>query len=109
MSSGPVMWAGALNLGSAGHRLKETPLGTSDIAISATAFFLEVVKLHKEHKGWLFDVDANHVGRTDQRYIGRVIRPGRLKVNVLWDRIPECSEPHDADVVCRDRGRCPPL
>lgn len=88
VSSGPVMWAGTLDFGIRGTSTEGDAARYERYRDLGDGLFLEVVKMHKEHKGWLFDVDANHVGRTDQRYIGRVIRPGRLKVNVLWDQIP---------------------
>jgi MtrB/PioB family decaheme-associated outer membrane protein len=50
--------------------------------------FLEGFKLRTESKGWFFDLDASHVGRSDQRYIGRFTRPGQFKGWATWDQIP---------------------
>ena len=38
---------------------------------------------------WLFRASADNVGWRDQRYIANYERPGRFKVNGLWDQIPQ--------------------
>jgi MtrB/PioB family decaheme-associated outer membrane protein len=37
---------------------------------------------------WFLDANADHVGRTDQRYDGLVVRPGRFKGWLQYDQIP---------------------
>jgi MtrB/PioB family decaheme-associated outer membrane protein len=50
--------------------------------------FLEAFRFEQAESGWLFDVAADHVGRRDQRFTGRAVRPGRLAVWFTWDQIP---------------------
>ena len=52
--------------------------------------FLETVRLNRERKGWLFDLAAEHVGRRDQRYVGNVVRPGKVKGCSCGIRSPCC-------------------
>ena len=50
--------------------------------------FGERLQLFAERRGWLLGVQAEHVGRRDQRYVGTATRPGRLKAWLMWDQIP---------------------
>jgi MtrB/PioB family decaheme-associated outer membrane protein len=50
--------------------------------------FLENVRLARERNGLLFDFAAEHVGRRDQRYVGGLVKPGKLKASFMWDQIP---------------------
>jgi MtrB/PioB family decaheme-associated outer membrane protein len=50
--------------------------------------FLERARLRREYAGWFVDVDADHVGRRDQRYTGRFVLPGRFTGWAQWDQIP---------------------
>jgi MtrB/PioB family decaheme-associated outer membrane protein len=50
--------------------------------------FLERVRWTGERQGWFLDLSGDHVGRDDQRVTGSVVRPGRLKASLTWDRIP---------------------
>ena len=50
--------------------------------------FLDRARYTSQPRGWLVDLAADHVGRRDQRYIGRASRPGQVKVWGLWDQIP---------------------
>ena len=50
--------------------------------------FLETGTWTRNWKSSLFDFRAEHVGRTDQRYNGAFIQPGRVKAWMMWDQIP---------------------
>jgi len=50
--------------------------------------FLNGVRLLRERNGVLFDIEADHVGRRDQRYIGTATKPGKLRASFMWDQIP---------------------
>ena len=50
--------------------------------------FLDGVRLSRERNGLLLDVAAEHVGRRDQRYLGTVTRPGKVRASFMWDQIP---------------------
>lgn len=50
--------------------------------------FLETARLNREYNGWLFGFGADHAGRSDQRYSGAAVRPGKLRVSFVWDQIP---------------------
>lgn len=50
--------------------------------------FLERARLQRQGSNWFLDVEADHVGRRDQRYTGTFKVPGKLKVFLQWDQIP---------------------
>lgn len=50
--------------------------------------FVEIGRLYSEQNGWVFDAEADHAGRRDQRYAASAVRPGRVKVWGQWDQIP---------------------
>lgn len=50
--------------------------------------FLENARLMRDRNGWLVSVNAEHIGRSDQRYQGTFQKPGRFKGWVSWDQIP---------------------
>jgi MtrB/PioB family decaheme-associated outer membrane protein len=50
--------------------------------------FLETARLQREARGWIFEFDGDHVGRRDQRYIGRAVDPGKYRASFMWDQIP---------------------
>jgi MtrB/PioB family decaheme-associated outer membrane protein len=50
--------------------------------------FLDGLRLNWEKRDWLLDVAADHVGRKDQRFDGRMTRPGTFKGWLRWDQIP---------------------
>lgn len=50
--------------------------------------FLEGFHLGRDTGRWLLDVDGQHVGRRDQRFVGSAVAPGKLKASFMWDQIP---------------------
>jgi len=50
--------------------------------------FIEALRLKREQKGWLLNLTADHVGRSDQRYLVDIDRPGKFRTWFLWDQIP---------------------
>jgi len=50
--------------------------------------FFEGFRLSREQAGWFVDFSGQHVGRKDQRFTGRFVRPGKFKAFVQWDQIP---------------------
>jgi MtrB/PioB family decaheme-associated outer membrane protein len=50
--------------------------------------FLENARLVRDRDGWIVAVNAEHVGRSDQRYQGMFQKPGRFKGWLSWDQIP---------------------
>lgn len=50
--------------------------------------FLERARLATSQHGWMLSVGADHVGRRDQRYDGRAVLPGRVKLWGRYDQIP---------------------
>ena len=53
-----------------------------------SGLFLETVRVSRETRGLLFDFSGDHVGRRDQRLLGEVVNPGRLRAAFMWDQIP---------------------
>lgn len=50
--------------------------------------FLETFRFSTEKNGWQIDLNADHAGRTDQKYFGTFVRPGQFKSSASWDQIP---------------------
>ncbi|NQW05553.1 MAG: MtrB/PioB family outer membrane beta-barrel protein, partial [Acidobacteria bacterium] len=50
--------------------------------------FLEGFRLTSDKNGWILDLRADHAGRSDQRYLGTFVRPGKFKGYGMWDQIP---------------------
>jgi MtrB/PioB family decaheme-associated outer membrane protein len=50
--------------------------------------FLQGLRYNRELNGWFLGVEGDHVGRLDQRVIGSVVKPGKLKISAVWDQIP---------------------
>jgi MtrB/PioB family decaheme-associated outer membrane protein len=50
--------------------------------------FLEQFRIEATKAGWLVNLGADHVARTDQKYFGTFVRPGQFKANASWDQIP---------------------
>ncbi|HUR20262.1 MAG TPA: MtrB/PioB family outer membrane beta-barrel protein, partial [Vicinamibacterales bacterium] len=50
--------------------------------------FLEGLRWQADTRGWLFNLDATHVARRDQRYLASFVRPGHFKGWANWDQIP---------------------
>jgi MtrB/PioB family decaheme-associated outer membrane protein len=50
--------------------------------------FLERARYATEKRGWMLSFGADHTGRRDQRFTGRAVRPGQLKIYGSWDQIP---------------------
>jgi MtrB/PioB family decaheme-associated outer membrane protein len=53
-----------------------------------SGLFLETARATREGHGLIFDFSGQHVGRRDQRLIGEVVDPGRLRAAFMWDQIP---------------------
>jgi MtrB/PioB family decaheme-associated outer membrane protein len=50
--------------------------------------FMRALRATREKGNWVSDVGADNVGRLDQRFDGRIERPGRLTIWGRWDQIP---------------------
>lgn len=50
--------------------------------------FLETFRWQAETGGWFINLNADHAGRSDQRYNGTFVRPGQFKGWATWDQIP---------------------
>jgi MtrB/PioB family decaheme-associated outer membrane protein len=81
-------WAGKLDFGVRGTSVDGDSARYERYRDLGDGLFLETVRLNRERGGWLFDLAAEHVGRRDQRYVGNVVRPGKLKAAFIWDQIP---------------------
>ena len=89
--TGPTMPAGTTGFFDFGGR------GTSTSGDAAryeryrdmgNGLFLENARLIRDRNGWIVSLNAEHVGRSDQRYQGQFVRPGRFKGWASWDQIP---------------------
>ncbi|MCC7007440.1 MAG: MtrB/PioB family outer membrane beta-barrel protein [Acidobacteria bacterium] len=50
--------------------------------------FLDRGRYSTQQRGWLVDLGTDHLGRSDQRFTGRIVRPGQVKIWAGWDQIP---------------------
>ncbi len=50
--------------------------------------FLQRIQATREVNTWVLDFSGDNVGRSDQRFAGNFVRPGRFKGWAMWDQIP---------------------
>jgi MtrB/PioB family decaheme-associated outer membrane protein len=50
--------------------------------------FMQRIQLGREVNRWVLDFSGHNVGRSDQRFAGDFVRPGKFKGWVMWDQIP---------------------
>jgi MtrB/PioB family decaheme-associated outer membrane protein len=50
--------------------------------------FLQRIRANREVNNWVLDFSGANVGRSDQRFSGDFVRPGRFKGWAMWDQIP---------------------
>jgi hypothetical protein len=50
--------------------------------------FFENLHLVRDRNDIVLNLDAEHVGRRDQRFIGQIARPGTIRVWAMWDQVP---------------------
>jgi MtrB/PioB family decaheme-associated outer membrane protein len=81
-------WTGSLNFGVRGTSMEGDGARYERYRDLGDGLFLDDLVINREKNGWLLDFLADHVGRRDQRYLGAVERPGKLKASFLWDQIP---------------------
>jgi MtrB/PioB family decaheme-associated outer membrane protein len=50
--------------------------------------FLQRVQVNREVNNWVLDFGGLNVGRSDQRFSGEFVKPGKFKGWAMWDQIP---------------------
>ena len=50
--------------------------------------FLDALRLTRSKDAWLFNFTSDHLGRKDQRFIGRAVNQGKVNAWFMWDQIP---------------------
>ena len=50
---------------------------------------IDRARYNRDEGAWFLNAGADHAGYRDQRYFAEYVRAGKLKVNVLWDQIPQ--------------------
>ena len=50
--------------------------------------FLDGIRVQGSRGSWLMDLQAEHVGRRDQRYTASAGQPGKLSARFMYDQIP---------------------
>jgi MtrB/PioB family decaheme-associated outer membrane protein len=53
-----------------------------------SGLFLEGVRVGRQRSDWLLSFSADHVGWSDQRFVGNAERLGTFKSWFMWDQIP---------------------
>jgi MtrB/PioB family decaheme-associated outer membrane protein len=81
-------WSGIIDFGVRGTSITGDAARYERYRDLGNGLFLEDSRLKREHGDWLLDFTGAHVGRRDQRYTGRAVRPGKLKGWLMWDQIP---------------------
>lgn len=81
-------WTGTFDLGLRGSSVDGDRGRFERYRDMGDGLFLEGVRVNRDHQGWLLNFQAEHVGRSDQRYTGSVVRPGKLTAYLMWDQIP---------------------
>jgi MtrB/PioB family decaheme-associated outer membrane protein len=85
-SSSP--WSGTIDFGVRGTDVTGDAARYERYRDLGSGLFIEDARLKHERERWIFGLGAEHVGRRDQRYLGNVVSPGKLKGWFLWDQIP---------------------
>jgi MtrB/PioB family decaheme-associated outer membrane protein len=85
---GSAEWTGTFDVGLRGSSVEGDRGRYERYRDLGDGFFLQGVRISRDHDGWLMNFQSDHVGRRDQRYIADVIRPGKLKAFFMWDQIP---------------------
>jgi MtrB/PioB family decaheme-associated outer membrane protein len=81
-------WVGFVDVGVRGTNVNGDPSRFERYRDMSDGLTMEDVRLFREARGFLFDLTAEHVGRSDQRYIGSAVDPGRFRGEFMWDQIP---------------------
>jgi MtrB/PioB family decaheme-associated outer membrane protein len=81
-------WSGAIDFGVRGTSVTGDAARYERYRDLGNGLFIDDARLKQDKDSWILDLGAEHVGRRDQRYTGSVVRPGKLKVWLLWDQIP---------------------
>jgi MtrB/PioB family decaheme-associated outer membrane protein len=81
-------WVGYSDFGVRGTSLNGDPSRFERYRDMGDGLFMEKLTVGREAKGWLLDFSGEHVGRTDQRYIGTAINPGKVRAALMYDQIP---------------------
>ncbi len=50
--------------------------------------FLQHIQVNRNVNTWVLDLSGDNVGRSDQRFTGNFVRPGKFKGWAMWDQIP---------------------
>jgi MtrB/PioB family decaheme-associated outer membrane protein len=83
-----VRWVTAVDFGVRGSRVDGDRGRFERYRDLGDGLFLERLRLNRERGGYLLAIEGDHVGRRDQRYVGSVTRPGKLRGSFMWDQIP---------------------
>ena len=81
-------WTGTFDLGIRGSSVTGDAGRFERYRDLGDGVFLENVRVNRELERWLVNLQAEHVGRRDQRYTGSLVQPGELRAFVMWDQIP---------------------
>jgi MtrB/PioB family decaheme-associated outer membrane protein len=81
-------WVGFFDFGVRGTDVKGDPSRFERYRDMGSGLFLETVRATREARGLIVDFSGDHVGRRDQRLVGEVVDPGRLRSAFMWDQIP---------------------
>lgn len=81
-------WVGYSDFGVRGTSLNGDPSRFERYRDMGDGLFMEKLNVGRETNGWLLDFGGEHVGRTDQRYLGSAIRPGKVRAALMYDQIP---------------------
>jgi MtrB/PioB family decaheme-associated outer membrane protein len=81
-------WVGSVDVGVRGTTVDGDAARYERYRDLSSGVFLEDARVHREAKGWLFDLRGQHVGYEDQRFVADAVDPGRFKAAFVWDQIP---------------------
>ncbi|HET7221094.1 MAG TPA: MtrB/PioB family decaheme-associated outer membrane protein [Vicinamibacterales bacterium] len=81
-------WVGYTDFGVRGTSINGDPSRFERYRDMGDGLFMERLDVGRESRGWLFDLRGEHVGRTDQRYVGTAVKPGKVRGLFMYDQIP---------------------
>lgn len=83
-----VPWTGTFNFGVRGTTIDGDGARYERYRDLGNGLFLEGVRILRQRDTVLFNFTADHVGWSDQRFVGNAERLGKVKSYFMWDQIP---------------------
>jgi MtrB/PioB family decaheme-associated outer membrane protein len=86
LGTGPT--GGWIDFGVRGTSVRGDPSRYERYRDLGSGAYLGTLRWNREANSWVIALGADNVGRSDQRFNGEFVRPGKFKSFAMWDQIP---------------------